>query len=52
MAEFKKLKSYMATNSKKFPKLVPALKALSEFVGHEDRNRCQNGIIFVHNIPS
>lgn len=36
MAEFKKLKSYMATNSKKFPKLVPALKALSEFVGHED----------------
>ena len=36
MAEFKKLKSYLSEHSSSFPKLVPALKALSEFVGHED----------------
>ncbi len=36
MAQFKKLKNYLATHSSSFPKLVPALKSLSEFVGHED----------------
>lgn len=36
MAQFKKLKSYVSTNSTLFPKLIPALKALSDFVGHED----------------
>ena len=35
MAEFKKLKSYLSEHSSSFPKLVPALKALSEFVGHD-----------------
>lgn len=36
MAQFKKLKSYMTTNKRLFPKLIPALRSLSEFVGHED----------------
>lgn len=36
MAQFKKLKSYMSNHTSSFPKLVPALKALSDFVGHED----------------
>lgn len=36
MAQFKKLKTYVAAHSTFFPKLVPALKSLSEFVGHED----------------
>lgn len=36
MAEFKKLKSWLTKHSSCFPKLVPALKALNEFVGHED----------------
>ena len=36
MAQFKKLKSYVKTNSSLFPKLLPALKALSDFVGHDD----------------
>lgn len=36
MAQFKKLKTYLATHSSLFPKLVPALRAMSEFVGHED----------------
>jgi adenylate kinase family enzyme len=36
MAQFKKLKSYVTTNSTLFPKLLPALKSLSEFVGHAD----------------
>lgn len=36
MAQFKKLKSYVTTNSTLFPKLLPALKSLSEFVGHDD----------------
>lgn len=36
MAQFRKLKTYLASHSTLFPKLVPALKAMSEFVGHED----------------
>lgn len=36
MAQLKKLKSYVRTHSSLFPKLLPALKALSDFVGHED----------------
>lgn len=36
MAQFKKLKSYVKKNSTLFPKLLPALKALSDFVGHDD----------------
>ena len=36
MAQFRKLKTYLAAHSSSFPKLVPALKSLSEFVGHED----------------
>lgn len=36
MAQFKKLKSYCQSRSTVFPKLVPALKAMSDFVGHED----------------
>jgi SpoVK/Ycf46/Vps4 family AAA+-type ATPase len=36
MAQFKKLKSYVSTNSSLFPKLLPALRALSDFVGHDD----------------
>lgn len=36
MAQFKKLKTYVSTNSSLFPKLLPALRALSDFVGHDD----------------
>lgn len=36
MAQFKKLKTYLASHSTLFPKLVPALRAMSDFVGHED----------------
>tara|TARA_B110000008_G_scaffold32575_1_gene29000 strand:- start:10756 stop:11898 length:1143 start_codon:yes stop_codon:yes gene_type:complete len=36
MAQFKKLKSYLHTHSSSFPKLVPALRSLADFVGHED----------------
>lgn len=31
-----RLKSYLKDHKKNYPKLVPALKALSEFVGHND----------------
>ncbi len=31
-----RLKSYLKEHTKHYPKLVPALKALSEFVGHDD----------------
>ena len=31
-----RLKSYLNDHTKNYPKLVPALKALSEFVGHND----------------
>lgn len=31
-----RLKSYLKENKKHYPKLAPALKALSEFVGHDD----------------
>lgn len=31
-----RLKSYLKDHKKNYPKLVPALKALSEFVGHDD----------------
>lgn len=31
-----RLKSYLKDHTKNYPKLVPALKALSEFVGHEN----------------
>jgi len=31
-----RLKHYLKENKKNYPKLVPALKALSEFVGHDD----------------
>tara|TARA_B100001059_G_scaffold234244_1_gene276296 strand:+ start:8688 stop:9836 length:1149 start_codon:yes stop_codon:yes gene_type:complete len=36
MAEFRKLKSWLTKHSASFPKLAPALFALSEFVGHDD----------------
>ena len=36
MAQFEKLSTYVKKNSNSFPKLIPSLKALSEFVGHED----------------
>lgn len=36
MAQFEKLSTYVKKHSSSFPKLVPSLKALSEFVGHED----------------
>jgi adenylate kinase family enzyme len=36
MAQFKKLKTYCQSHSTLFPKLVPALKAMSDFIGHED----------------
>lgn len=36
MAQLQKITNYLKKNSSSFPKLVPALKALSEFVGHED----------------
>lgn len=36
MAEFRKLKSWLSEHSGSFPKLAPALCALSEFVGHDD----------------
>jgi len=35
MAQFKKLSTYLKKHSSFFPKLIPSLKALSEFVGHE-----------------
>lgn len=35
MAQFRKLHNYLQKHSTSFPKLVPALKSLSEFVGHE-----------------
>lgn len=34
--QLKKLHTYIKKNTSKFPKLLPALRALSEFVGHED----------------
>ena len=34
--QFNKLNSYVKKHTDNFPKLVPALKALSEFVGHDD----------------
>ena len=36
MAQFAKLSNYLKKHSSSFPKLVPSLKALSEFVGHEE----------------
>ena len=36
MAQFAKLSTYLKKNSSSFPKLVPSLKSLSEFVGHEE----------------
>ena len=34
--QLQKLHTYIKKNTSKFPKLLPALRALSEFVGHED----------------
>lgn len=34
--QFNKLRKYIKSHSGKFPKLVPALKALAEFVGHDE----------------
>jgi len=34
--QFKKLNSYVQKYNENFPKLLPSLKALSEFVGHDD----------------
>ena len=36
MAQFAKLSTYLKKHSTSFPKLVPSLKSLSEFVGHEE----------------
>jgi SpoVK/Ycf46/Vps4 family AAA+-type ATPase len=36
MAQFAKLSTYLKKHSSSFPKLVPSLKSLSEFVGHEE----------------
>jgi adenylate kinase family enzyme len=36
MAQFEKLSTYVKHHSNSFPKLIPSLKALAEFVGHED----------------
>lgn len=36
MAQFDRLGLYLQNHKRLFPKLVPALKSLSEFVGHED----------------
>lgn len=36
MAQLERLQNYVTKNSKQYPKLVPALCALSEFVGHDD----------------
>lgn len=36
MAQFAKLSNYLKNHSSSFPKLLPSLKALSEFVGHEE----------------
>jgi len=36
MAQFQKLSTYLKKNSSSFPKLIPSLRALSEFVGHEE----------------
>ena len=36
MAQLERLQKYVTKNSKQYPKLVPALCALSEFVGHYD----------------
>lgn len=36
MAQFDRLHLYLQNHKRLFPKLVPALKSLSEFVGHED----------------
>ena len=33
---FNRLKYYIKDHQKKYPKLAPALKALSEFIGHDD----------------
>lgn len=33
---FNRLKSYIKDHQKNYPKLVPALKAMSEFIGHDD----------------
>jgi len=34
--QFNRLKSYIKNHQTKYPKLVPALKAMSDFVGHND----------------
>ena len=36
MAQFDRLHLYLQHHKRLFPKLVPALKHLSEFVGHDD----------------
>ena len=36
MAQFEKLSNYIKKHTRLFPKLLPSLKALSEFVGHEE----------------
>ena len=33
---FNRLKSYIKDHQKNYPKLAPALKAMSEFIGHDD----------------
>lgn len=36
MAQFERLHSYVKKHRTEFPKLLPALRSLSEFVGHDD----------------
>lgn len=36
MAQFERLRTYISKHRTKFPKLLPAIRSLSEFVGHND----------------
>lgn len=36
MAQFERLRKYVSKHRTQFPKLLPALRSLSEFVGHDD----------------
>lgn len=36
MAQFERLRTYVSKHRRQYPKLLPALRSLSEFVGHDD----------------
>ena len=45
--QFEKLHKYIKKNTSTFPKLLPALKALSEFVGHEEIKEAVSKMVLI-----